>query len=178
MPFWEDLIQPQLCSTVFVQEFHSASNLASKIIILDKNGQPRSEKTVDGDEEEIQEALLQADQLIQSDLVRRQSESARDQLSIIPLTNLLPGTNYTFEWSSANQFHLTTTLQFVTATTPLTAPNKPTVGVLAFTCWLGYVFYWSGWVTKTTLKYRDYDFTQRKIRAYGMENGIDHKVGS
>ncbi|KAM7533177.1 hypothetical protein Aperf_G00000120078 [Anoplocephala perfoliata] len=110
-----------------LEEFHSASNLASKIIILDKNGQPRSEKTVDGDEEEIQEALLQAeDQLSQSELLRSQGESERNQLSIIPLTNLLPGTNYTFEWSSANQFHLTTTLQFVTATTPLTAPNKPT----------------------------------------------------
>ncbi|VDO15814.1 unnamed protein product [Rodentolepis nana] len=109
-------------------EFHSASNLASKSIILDKNGQPISEKTVDGDEEEIQQALLHPDdQGSQIDyLLKRQSKSERDMLSIIPLTNLLPDTNYTFEWSSANQFHLTTTLQFITATTPLTAPSKPT----------------------------------------------------
>nr|CDS33160.2 protein broad minded [Hymenolepis microstoma] len=109
-------------------EFHSASNLASKSIILDKNGQPISEKTVDGDEEEIQQALLHPDdQVSQIDhLLRRQSKSERDMLSIIPLTNLLPDTNYTFEWSSANQFHLTTTLQFITATTPLKAPSKPT----------------------------------------------------
>ena len=96
--------------------------MASKIIILDKNGQPRSEKTVDGDEEEIQSALLLANE---RDQVYHQLEKPLH--STIPLTNLLPGTNYTFEWSSANQFHLTTTIQLVTATAPLAAPNKPTV---------------------------------------------------
>ncbi|KAL5104231.1 hypothetical protein TcWFU_002710 [Taenia crassiceps] len=107
-------------------EFHSASNLASKIIILDKNGQPRSEKTVDGDEEEIQEALLAGELNQQQQHQSGQQSLERPILSTIPLTNLLPGTNYTFEWSSANQFHLTTTIQFVTATAPLTAPSKPT----------------------------------------------------
>ncbi|KAM3174868.1 hypothetical protein ACTXT7_009659 [Hymenolepis weldensis] len=121
-------IQKDEMSGLTAQEFHSASNLASKSIILDKNGQPISEKTVDGDEEEIQEALLHPnDHMSQIEhILRRQSQSERDMLSIIPLTNLLPGTNYTFEWSSANQFHLTTTLQFITATTPLTSPSKPT----------------------------------------------------
>ncbi|VDD76181.1 unnamed protein product [Mesocestoides corti] len=102
-------------------EFHSASNLASKIIILDKNGQPQSEKTVDGNEEEVQEALEKQNQQIE-----HSRHHERPVMSTIPLTNLLPGTNYTFEWSSANQFHLTTTIQFVTATDPLEAPRKPT----------------------------------------------------
>ncbi|VDK34213.1 unnamed protein product [Taenia asiatica] len=90
------------------------------------NGQPRSEKTVDGDEEEIQEALLAGELNQQQPHQSGQKSSERPILSTIPLTNLLPGTNYTFEWSSANQFHLTTTIQFVTATAPLTAPSKPT----------------------------------------------------
>ncbi|KAL7055472.1 hypothetical protein AAHC03_022684 [Spirometra sp. Aus1] len=99
-------------------EFHSASNLASKSIILDVEGQPRSE-TVDANEEAVQDALENAP-------AQRKMSATDPPLVTVPITNLIPGTNYTFEWSSANQFSLTTTSQFTTSTAPLAPPLKPT----------------------------------------------------
>uniref|UniRef100_A0A183TTM3 Fibronectin type-III domain-containing protein n=1 Tax=Schistocephalus solidus TaxID=70667 RepID=A0A183TTM3_SCHSO len=107
-------------------EFHSASNLASKSIILDVEGQPRSE-TVDADEEAVQEALEKSP-------AQRKMSATDPPLVTVPITNLLPGTNYTFEWSSANQFSLTTTSQFTTSTAPLAPPLKPTVRVVDMLC--------------------------------------------
>ncbi|CAH8571458.1 unnamed protein product [Schistosoma mattheei] len=97
--------------------FHLSSTLASLSVYLDSEGQPTILNSI----------------------------SAQPQTAVIPVKNLIPDTEYVFEWSSGNEFGLSVMIQFTLWTKKLeTAPTiknivflSPTSQYLRFSTFLG-----------------------------------------
>ncbi|VDO93503.1 unnamed protein product [Schistosoma mattheei] len=89
--------------------FHLSSTLASLSVYLDSEGQPSASPANDNDP--LDRTILN-------------SISAQPQTAVIPVKNLIPDTEYVFEWSSGNEFGLSVMIQFTLWTKKLeTAPT-------------------------------------------------------
>ncbi|CAH8594001.1 unnamed protein product [Schistosoma guineensis] len=110
--------------------FHLSSTLASLSVYLDSEGQPSASPANDNDP--LDRTILN-------------SISAQPQTAVIPVKNLIPDTEYVFEWSSGNEFGLSVMIQFTLWTKKLeTAPTiknivflSPTSQYLRFSTFLG-----------------------------------------
>ncbi|CAH8616553.1 unnamed protein product [Schistosoma haematobium] len=94
--------------------FHLSSTLASLSVYLDSEGQPSASPANDNDP--LDRTILN-------------SISAQPQTAVIPVKNLIPDTEYVFEWSSGNEFGLSVMIQFTLWTKKL--ETAPTIKVRA-----------------------------------------------